>query len=83
MWALAVSPHPAHAFDLHLQHKGLYITRYDNVAAPTQHEFGATGPLGVSQYRLHIRLAGDAHQGHCLGYDVEGVKGLEWDVFLD
>jgi hypothetical protein len=39
--------------------------------------------MGVSQQRQHVGRTVDAHHGMGLGHNVEGVKGLEWDVFLD
>jgi hypothetical protein len=32
---------------------------------------------------MGIRFTANAHQRVGLGDDMEGVKGLEWDVFLD
>jgi hypothetical protein len=39
--------------------------------------------LSVGHERSGIRFTANARQRVCLGDDMEGVKGLEWDVFLD
>jgi hypothetical protein len=75
--------HQSAPHHFHLQNHRFHIAREHNVAAPAQYKLVGSAPLRVRQQQMHIGFTGNADQCVGLGHDVEGVKGLERDVFLD
>ena len=73
----------APAGDLNLKHQGFDVPSEHDIAATAQHKLGQGRQFRFRQHGPQVLLAENAHQGVGLGHNVEGIEGLEWDVFLD
>ncbi len=74
--------HQGHAGNFHFQHHGMHhIATQNDIAAPTQHQAGAQGPLrgaqnGTGGDFLHRLGAGQAHQHIGTGGNTKGIQIL-------